>query len=357
MSDFSDLHDELRSVAAEVLAKEASGAVPWAVLAQTGWTGLEVSDDLGGAGAGFRETAVIMEEIGRAAGRTGYLGGPGLSVGVLTVLQAGDLRDELLRGIAEGGRTVAAVLSADHETVSTAAPFEISAASAGCRVQGRASFVPDAAADTLLLVAVDPTGAPVVVVVPVDTAGVTIRPQPVVDETRSLSEVVIDDVTVSAASVLHFDGDAQARIQWLAARAATAIACDSLGLSEAMLAATVTYVSMREQFGRPIGSFQAVKHACADMMVTIAVARQLVDGAVEAVAGQADDARVAAARAKAYSTEAAVEIAGKAMQLHGGIGYTWESGIHIYLKRATLNRALFGSPAAHRKLVAQQFLT
>lgn len=356
MSDFCDLHDELRSVAADVLAKEASGTVPWAVLAQTGWTGLEVADHLGGAGAGFGETAVIMEEIGRAAARTGYLGSPGLAVGVLTVLEVGDLRDDLLRGIAEGDRSVAAVLSVDHESIDTTAPFVISAASAGWRVQGRASFVPDAAADTLLLVADGPAGEPVVVVVPVDTAGVTVRPQPVVDETRSLSEVVIDDVTVGAGSVLHFDGDAQVRIQWLAARAATAIACDSLGLSEAMLAATVSYVSMREQFGRPIGSFQAVKHACADMLVKIAVARQLVNGAVEAVAGQADDARVAAAKAKAYSTEAAVEIVGKAMQLHGGIGYTWESGIHVYLKRATLNRALFGSPAAHRRLVAQQFL-
>lgn len=356
MSDFSDLHDELRSVAADVLAKETSGTVPWAVLAQTGWTGLEVSDDLGGAGAGFGETAVIMEEIGRAAARTGYLGGPGLAVGLLTVLQSGDLRDELLRGIAEGGRTVAAVLSGDDENIGTAASFGISTASAGCRVQGRASFVPDASADTLLLVADDPTGAPAVVVVPVDTAGVTVRPQPVVDETRSLSEVVVDDVTVSADSVLRFDGDAQAQLEWLAARAATAIACDSLGLSEAMLAATVSYVGMREQFGRPIGSFQAVKHACADMLVKIAVARQLVTGAVEAVAGQSGDARLAAARAKAYSTETAVEIAGKAMQLHGGIGYTWESGIHVYLKRATLNRVLFGSPSAHRKLVAQHFL-
>ena len=106
---------------------------------------------------------------------------------------------------------------------------------------------------------------------------------------------------------------------------------------------------MRHQFGRPIGSFQAVKHACADMLVSIAVSRQLVGAAVEAVAEERPDAGVAAAMAKSYACGAAVDVVGKAMQLHGGIGYTWESGIHVYLKRAALNRSLFGSPAAHRK--------
>ncbi len=112
--------------------------------------------------------------------------------------------------------------------------------------------------------------------------------------------------------------------------------------------ATVEYAGVRQQFGRPIGSFQAVKHACADMLVQIAVARRLVSAAVDAIA-QGVDASRPASMAKSYAGESAVAIAGKAMQLHGGIGYTWESGIHVYLKRATLNRSLFGSPAAHRR--------
>jgi alkylation response protein AidB-like acyl-CoA dehydrogenase len=139
-------------------------------------------------------------------------------------------------------------------------------------------------------------------------------------------------------------------------RAAVAVACDSLGLSEAMLAATVAYAKVRHQFGRAIGSFQAVKHACADMQVAIAVSRQLVSAAVEAVAEDRADAAVAAAMAKSYTCAAAVDVVGKAMQLHGGIGYTWESGIHVYLKRAALNRALFGSPAAHRKELAKRYV-
>ena len=123
-----------------------------------------------------------------------------------------------------------------------------------------------------------------------------------------------------------------------------------------MLSATVSYAKVRHQFDRPIGSFQAVKHACADMLVRISVSRQLVGAAVDAIAEGRPDAGVAAAMAKSYATAAAVDVVGKAMQLHGGIGYTWESGIHTYLKRAALNRSLFGSPAAHRRELAKRYL-
>jgi alkylation response protein AidB-like acyl-CoA dehydrogenase len=126
-----------------------------------------------------------------------------------------------------------------------------------------------------------------------------------------------------------------------------------------MLAATVDYAGVRQQFGRPIGSFQAVKHACADMLVKLRVARELVAGAVQLVSdpgASRDDVAIAASMAKSYACGVAVDIAGKAMQLDGGIGYTWESGIHVYLKRAMLNRALFGSPAAHRRRLAVRYL-
>jgi alkylation response protein AidB-like acyl-CoA dehydrogenase len=138
-------------------------------------------------------------------------------------------------------------------------------------------------------------------------------------------------------------------------RAAVAMACDSLGLAEAMLEATVAHARVREQFGRPIGSFQAVKHACADLLVQAAVSRQLVREAVRRMAEDDPEAGVAASMAKSYACAAAVQAAGTAMQLHGGMGYTWESGIHVYLKRATLNRSLFGSPAAHRRRLARRY--
>ena len=123
-----------------------------------------------------------------------------------------------------------------------------------------------------------------------------------------------------------------------------------------MLSATVGYAKVRQQFGRPIGSFQAVKHACADMLVSISVSRQLVEAAV--AGDRRGPRRMPASRRRwrrPTPARSAVDIAGKAMQLHGGIGYTWESGIHVYLKRAALNRSLFGSPAAHRRELAKRY--
>jgi alkylation response protein AidB-like acyl-CoA dehydrogenase len=312
--EFEEFHDELRSVAADLLAKDR--AVEWPVLVNAGWVGLEVPEQFGGAGATFAEAAVICEEMGRAASATSYLGSAVLAVGALKALQPSDTRDRLLADVASGAIRVAVVLE-PHE------------------------FVLDAeGADRILVVA---SGG-------VAEATVTVTPQPVVDETRRLATVSSD----GASELFQFDGDPETQVQRLRDRAAVAVACDSLGLSEAMLSATVSYAKVRHQFGRPIGSFQAVKHACADMLVQISVSRQLVWAAIESVAQGRCDA--APSMAKSYACSSAVDIAGKAMQLHGGIGYTWESGIHVYLKRAALNRSLFGSPAAHRKELAKRYL-
>jgi alkylation response protein AidB-like acyl-CoA dehydrogenase len=319
---FEEFHDELRSVAGDVLAKCTRGAgaaeervVEWPVLVDAGWVGLEVSEALGGAGATFAEVAVICEEMGRAASANSYLGSAVLAVGTLNALQPSESRDALLAGIAEGSVRVAVALGDE--------------------------FVPDAeGADHVLMV----TDSGVVVGNP------TVTSRPVVDATRRLATVGHCD-----GDALPFAGDPEGQIRRIRDRAAVAVACDSLGLAEAMLAATVAYAKVRNQFGRPIGSFQAVKHACADMAVGIALSRQLISDAVQAIVEDRDDATVAASMAKSHACASAVDVVGKAMQLHGGIGYTWESGIHVYLKRATLNRSLFGSPAAHRKDLAKRY--
>ena len=335
----SDVHDELRSVASDLLSKDD---FDWPLLARAGWIGLEAPEDLGGAGATFVEVAIILEEMGRAAARSAYLGGAVLSVGALMALQPNPGRDALLSDVASGAVRAAVVLS----------PFRVSGAADGLRVSGRAEFVADAGdAERILVVAADPAGTPVIVCVAADELAVT--GQPVLDETRRLATIVADGVVVE--SLWRFDGDAASQVRGLHERAAVAVACDSLGLSEAMLTATVDYAKVRHQFGRPIGSFQAVKHACADMLVQISVMRSLVGAAVDAVADRTPDASTAASMAKSYACAAAVDVVGKAMQLHGGIGYTWESGIHVYLKRAALNRALFGSPAEHRGRLAKRY--
>jgi alkylation response protein AidB-like acyl-CoA dehydrogenase len=275
--------NELREVTRAAIA---AGADPVAL----GWPGIEVPESLGGAGAGFAEVAVVLEELGRAASTIPYLGTV-LAVGALLEVGA----DDLLAGIASG--EVRATLAADR-------------------------FVPDVAeADVVLVVDGDQ----------LLLADVDVTPVALVDATRSFGEVTAREV----------------RRRWPFAgtdRPALAVALDSLGLAEAALEATVTYARERQQFGQPIGSFQAVKHQLADVAVDLALSRRLV---ADAVAGE-----VPASMAKVHATEAAVRATGTAIQLHGGIGYTWEHGLHRYLKRAALNRDLFGSPAAHRARLA-----
>ncbi|MUL85682.1 MULTISPECIES: acyl-CoA dehydrogenase family protein [unclassified Mycolicibacterium] len=345
MNEFAEIHDELRSVAADLLAKDT---IEWPLLVSAGWIGLDAPEEAGGAGATFAEVAVICEELGRAAANTGYLGGAVLAIGALGAVQAGESRDALLRAVVTGGIRAALALPGGAEP----APFELATTRLGWRIHGRATFVLDAAgAQRLLLPARDADGVAVLVHVAANAPGLTVTGQPVLDETRSLASVTAEGVEVDEDAVWRFAGDPEAGLRALSERAALAVACDSLGVAQAMLDATVSYAGVRQQFGRPIGTFQAVKHACADMLVRISVARQLVNAAIENPGGGA----VSVSMAKAYATETAVEVAGKAMQLHGGIGYTWESGVHVYLKRAALNRSLFGSPAEHRAKIAQRY--
>jgi len=340
-AEHRDVHNELRSAARDLLTKDNAD---WPLLVQAGWVGLEAPEHCGGAGASFAEVAVVLDQIGRAAASTAYLGGAVLSICALNTLQPNDSRDDRLERVAAGTVRTAVALPTDG---SVAPPFRFD----GTTVSGRAGFVPDAAAaDELLLVAGGPDGEPLIVGVPADALGVT--PQPVLDETHSLATVSADCVAVDPSAVWTLGTGAAAA---LLDRARLAVASDSLGLAEAMLDATVSYARVREQFGRPIGSFQAVKHACADMLVAVTVGRRLVADAVEAVVAGAPEATTAVLMAKAHACGSAVDVVGKAMQLHGGIGYTWESGIHVYLKRAALNRSLFGSPAAHRKQLAERY--
>lgn len=343
MSEFSELHDELRSVAADLLAKDS---IDWPLLVSAGWVGLDAPDEAGGAGATFAEVAVICEELGRAAGATRYLGGAVLAIGALNAVQPNESRDALLQAVVAGNIRAVLALPGTGEP----APLDLGTTRLGWRVHGRATFVPDAAgAQRLLLPARDADGVAVLVDVAAEAPGLTVTEQPVLDETRSLATVTAEGVEVDEDAVWRFDGDPEAALGALNERAALAVACDSLGVAQAMLDTTVSYTGVRRQFGRPIGSFQAVKHACADMLVRISVARQLVNAAIT------EPAPLAVSMAKVNATEAAVEVAGKAMQLHGGIGYTWESGVHVYLKRAALNRSLFGSPAEHRRRIAQRY--
>jgi len=353
-AELAEAREELRAVARALLAK--SGPQPdWQLLAGSGWPGLEVAPGLGGGGATLAEVAVIAEELGRALAVSPFLGTAVLGVGTLAALRPTAGRDELLSDVAAGRRRVSvAMATGDDAVTGDAAPFRVEHAGGRLVLHGQAEFVPDAVgADRILVMAREPSGVPVVVVL--ESARLRIEPQPVLDSTRHLAVITADRIEADEAALWQLAGDPGAAAEALADRASLAVACDSLGVSQAVLAATVSYVGQRYQFGRPIGSFQAVKHACADMLVQISVARELVHEAAAAVAEGTLGAAAAVSMAKSYACMAAVEVAGKAMQLHGGMGYTWESGIHASLKRAALNRSLFGSPVAHRQRLARRY--
>ncbi|WP_051165522.1 acyl-CoA dehydrogenase family protein [Nocardia testacea] len=365
---FTEFHAEIRTVARELLGKSgAAGRVDWPQLVRAGWPGLEVAEEYGGAGAGPAEVGILLEEVGRAVARTAYPSVASAGIGALALLEPNAHRDAVLRETVTGAAIPIAVLggnmvpAAGGETACAGTggivpTFRIGQTIEGFEISGTADFVLDARAATALLIpALAPDGSVRVAVAAPDAQGLRIEDRPVVDETRSLARVAAEGVLLAPEAVLAFCADIVCGPRALYDRAALAVACDSLGVAAAMLDATVEYVRVREQFGRPVGSFQAVKHACADMLVDLTVARRLVADALAAPLDGGPDARRAVAAAKSCAGEVGVRIAGKAVQLHGGIGYTWESGIHRYLKRATLDRALFGSPADHRRELADRY--
>lgn len=365
--DFGEFHHELRTVARELLGKAGDAAVEWSALTGAGWTGLEVTAEFDGTGATFAETAILLEEIGRATARTPYPAVAATGIGTLCLLEPNTRRDVVLCETVAGTARPVAVLAgntvpaAGGETACAGTgdiipTFELAQTGKATLLSGSAEFVPDAPSATVLLVpARAADGTLGVALVEPGTAGLEIAGQPVVDETRALGSVTSRELALAPESFVPFAPGVAHPLHHLYDRAALAVACDSLGVAAAMLDATVGYTRVREQFGRPVGSFQAVKHACADMLVELTIARQLVTAAVTATsAGTADSSR-AVSMAKSFTGEAAVRIAGKAVQLHGGIGYTWESGIHRYLKRATLDRILYGSPADHRHALARSY--
>jgi alkylation response protein AidB-like acyl-CoA dehydrogenase len=358
-TDYSEFHAELRTVARQLLGTargDGPSIVKWPAMVDAGWTGLEVPEPLGGAGTTFAEIAIVLEELGRSTAQSSFVGSAVLGVGALLLLEPSPERDRLLAGVAGGSHQVAVAVPLEDQDA-TDTPFVLEKSGDRWVMTGHAPYVLDAATADRLLVVARSGGSLVVASVDPGSPGVTFDPRPLVDPTRSLSSITADRVELDSGSVWQFACEGDEACRQLRDRGAMAMACDSLGVSRAMLDATVAYASIRQQFGRPIGSFQAVQHACADMQVQLSMSTELVTRGVRAVSANDPDGWVPVSMAKSHACEAAVEIAGKAMQLHGGIGYTWESGIHAFLKRAALDRTLFGSPRAHRERLGRRYLT
>ncbi|WP_336212816.1 acyl-CoA dehydrogenase family protein [Nonomuraea sp. LPB2021202275-12-8] len=317
----------------------------WRLLAgQVGAFGLAVPEEHGGAGCTLAETHVVGEELGRALATLPYLGSAVLATQALLACGATDP----LPGLADGSR-VGALAWAESGTWDPAA---IRARVTDGGLTGVKEHVLDGVRAGLLIVpALAPDGG--LAVYTVDPAGPGVRVEPLVtlDRTRPQARVTFD-----AAPARLIGDDGLRVLERLLAVAATALSAEQLGGSARCLELTLSHVKAREQFGRPIGSFQAVRHRLADLYVLVESARSVSYDAARALAGDAPDLAVRAATAQAYCAEAYSAVAAETIQLHGGIGFTWEHEAHLHFKRAHGAAALFGSPAWHRTRLAGHVL-
>lgn len=303
----------------------------WAQAGALGWTALSAAETHGGLGLGLPAAAALHEALGAAAAPLPMLGNT-LAIALIEAAGTPQQQDTLLPGIVDSSQR-AAVAGLDTDVISADGPL----------LDGVIADVLDAPAATVLMLRGSQGGKLVWIALPADCEGVSIAPTQLADTSRSLGTVTLSKVPVGKAHVLA-EGCGAGLDDELLRQAAIALAADSLGGGNAVLAATVAYMGTREQFGRVIGSFQALKHRVADHKAALEAARGLVEHA-SALPTDAPDALLAALTAKQHVTRTAAEIARDCIQLHGGVGFTSEYVPHIYLKRAKLNEVLFGTRA------------
>ena len=321
---------------------------------QLGLAGLDVPEKYGGSGAGFREMAVVMEALGGSLGCLPFYATSVLAVGALLAADDEQARGEYLPGIA-AGRTTAAVAAAEAGT-SSASEVRTSAErdGSGFVLSGSKCFVVDGCtADLLVVVAQSPAGLSLFAV-PGDAPGLTRTAMQTLDPTRKVARLTLDR---APGRLIGPEGSAPPVLDQLRDRAALALACEQLGVASRALSMAVAYAKTRMQFGRPIGSFQAVKHRCVDMAQRIEAALSATQWAVAALAENAENAEnvgIATALASVCSTDAAVFATAENVQVHGGIGFTWEHPAHLYFRRARSSALLHGSADDARELLLRR---
>jgi len=288
----------------------------WKAMAGQGWMGVEVPEEQGGLGLGMVEAAVLLEEVGRHAAPAPFLSSY-LALGGLARAAAGGVDGAVpwLEPLMSG-QAVGTVAWDVHAPVLYGPLADVVLAVAGAQVVGAVLEAP---------------ARP--------------RPEPAMDRTRQLGWI-----DLGGAPTFRLGGEEA--VTALVDRGATAHCAEMLGGAERVLDMTVSYAKDRVQFGRPIGSFQAVKHRCADMLVDVEGMRSAVYYAAWCIAAGHPDASVAASTAKVWCSDAARRVMASGLQVHGGIGFTWEHDLHLYLKRAQLDEVSFGNAAFHRERLA-----
>ena len=330
----------------------------WGEMAQLGWTGLGLPESCGGSGLSAIELAVVVEELGRCLAPVPFVP---TQLAAQALLLAGDAAQqaEWLPRIAAGEASATlAVAEASGRDEPGEVALEAARSGDGWRLSGEKLFVPDAGDAELIVVAARAGGAVgdergiALFAVPRGAPGSKVERQRSMDRLRPIYRVVLDGVTLPASALLGGNDDAGAVLRRILDRALVVLCPEMVGGAEKCLEDSVAYAKERVQFGKPIGVNQAIKHKCADMLFAVESARSITYYAAWAAREETGDAALAASMAKAYASDAYRRVAAENIQIHGGVGFTWEYDCHLYFKRAKSDESWLGDAAAHRARVA-----
>jgi len=362
--DLTDEQQAIKSTAKEFLASRYKSErireladsehgfedADWREMAELGWPGLALPEEWGGHGLGIVDLAVLFEEMGYALAPSPLLSN---TVAGLVLATVGDdaQRERWLAPLASGEKRGTVALF-EAGTSATIGEFGMEAREDGDGVvlDGEKVLVMDAASADLLIVA---TADGRRHLVERDADGVRVTPERSIDPTRRLYSVRFEGVRVAPEATLAGGQEDHLPVLW---RACTAIAAESTGIAQRALELAVEYAKDRRQFGRPIGAYQAVSHRCSQMLLETENSRSAVYGAAWAADAEPESLPLAASIAKAYASDAGWRVPDASIQVHGGIGFTWEHDLHFFLKRGKANAATFGTASWHRERVADLVL-
>jgi alkylation response protein AidB-like acyl-CoA dehydrogenase len=370
---FNDEQELLRSTARKFFENECPSEVVrrlmdtpegmtaelWGKLAEQGWLGLIFPETYDGMGLGFVDLTVLMEEMGRAV-----VPGPYFStvlLGGLAIVEAGSeaQKKEWLPKIAGGQKRVTLAWMEPSAMLGAAGvTLEAKGAGGGYTLTGTKLFVPDAhTADAIVVAARTGAGkgdeGVSLFLVPRDARGVEVKLLPTMDQTRKLCEVTLSGVSLRADALVGGAGTGWAPLARVLDRACVALCAEMCGGAQKVLDMTVEYAKIRQAFGKPIGSYQGVKHKAADMLVEVENSKSITYYAAWAMDEGSAEGPLAVSMAKAYVSDAYRRVSAAGIQLHGGIGFTWEHDLHLYFKRAKGSEFTFGDATYHRERVAQ----
>jgi alkylation response protein AidB-like acyl-CoA dehydrogenase len=364
---FSDEQEELRKVVRQFLENKSpetavreqmdteQGYDPavWSQMAeQLGLQGLAIPEEYGGSGYSYIELIVVLEEMGRSLLCAPYFSTVALAANAL--LHSGDeaAKKEHLPGIASG-ETIAtlAFTEANGKWDEPGITATATASGDGYTISGEKMFVLDGHTAHLIIVAAKSDAGTSLFTVAGDASGLTRQVLPTMDQTRKQARLTFDS---TPARLLGTEGQGWTVMERVLDLAVVALAAEQVGGAQFVLDMAVQYAKDRVQFGRPIGSFQAIKHKCADMLVEVESAKSAAYYAGWCASELNDELPSVASLAKAYCSEAYFHATAENIQIHGGIGFTWEHPAHLYFKRAKSSELLFGDPTYHRELLAQR---